>query len=119
MRWFPSFSECGFTSIVSETDIASSGKWVIRNPGALWEEIDGAVIDGRLLAIKKSWCHSIALVYCHASDAETVSASLSILREIGVSGELQYKSCRATDQKRDEYLWTSDDFEPTAKITLR
>ncbi|WP_027489209.1 hypothetical protein [Allorhizobium undicola] len=110
MRWFPTMSATGFASIISDSDDASSGKWIVPQPGPLWEEIEDAAVEGRLLAIKKARDHSVALVYCRSSDEETVAKTLTILREIGVEGELRYKSDRATDQRRDEYLYDSDDF---------
>ncbi len=111
MRWFPTTSEHSFQSLVTDSDHTSTGKWIIQQPGLLWEEIDAAIIDGRLDAAKKARDHSIALVYCRSSDEQTVAETLAILREIGVEGELAYKSDRATEQRRDEYLYRSEDFE--------
>ncbi|MBY5820042.1 hypothetical protein HFN60_31105 [Rhizobium leguminosarum] len=111
MRWFPTISENAFTSVINETDQTSTGKWIIPQPGSLWEEIDAAIIDGRLAAVKKARDHSVALVYCRSSDEETVAETLAILRQIGVDGELQYKTDKATDERRERYLYSSTDFE--------
>ncbi|TAW50578.1 hypothetical protein [Rhizobium leguminosarum] len=111
MRWFPTMSSTGFSSIIAGSDHTSSGKWIVPQPGPLWEEIEDAAIEGRLLAIKKSQDHSIVCVYCRSSDEETTAATLAVLRDIGVEGELRYKSDRATRQRRDEYLYDSADFE--------
>ena len=119
MRWFLTMSATGFSSVVSDSDHASSGKWIVERPGQLWEEIEDAAVEGRLLAVKKARDHSVALVYCRSSDEETVAETLAILREIGVEGQLRYKSDRATDQRRDEYLYDSDDFEPSLTRTIR
>ncbi|MDX0503626.1 hypothetical protein GOC80_13420 [Sinorhizobium medicae] len=116
MRWFPTTSENGFQSIITDSDQTSTGKWIIQHPGHLWEEIDAAIIDGRLVAAKKARDHSIALVYCRSSEEQTVAETLVILREIGVGGELVYKSDRATDQRRHEYLYSSNDFEQALSL---
>ncbi|MGO8476273.1 hypothetical protein ACC739_30120 [Rhizobium ruizarguesonis] len=111
MRWFPTTSEHAFQSLVTDSDHTSTGKWIIPQPGSLWEEIDAAIIDGRLAAVKKARDHSVALVYCRTSEEQSVGETLAILREIGVEGELRYKSDRATEQRRDEYLYRSGDIE--------
>ncbi|KQY26222.1 hypothetical protein [Rhizobium sp. Root482] len=112
MRWFPTMSTTSFSSIIADSDQASSGKWIIEHPGPLWEEIEDAAIEGQLLAVKKARDHSMVCVYCISSDQETAAATLAILRDIGVEGELRYKSDRATEQRQDEYLYDSGDFEP-------
>jgi len=119
MRWFPTMSATNFCSTISCSDHTSSGKWIIEQPGHLWEEIEDAAIGRRLLAVKKSRDHSIVCVYCGTSDQDTAAATLAILRDIGVEGELRYKSDRATEQRRDEYLYDSDDFEPRLTPTIR
>lgn len=119
MMWFPVISRTGFRSRIRESDQASSGKWIVGQPGPLWEEIEDAAVEGRLLAIKKSRDHSIVCVYCRTSDEETAAATLAILRNIGVEGELRYKSDRATEQRRDEYLYDSDEFEPRSAPAIR
>lgn len=88
----------------------------------LWEEIEDAACEGRVAAVKKSTKelsrklgHDLACVYCRASDSDTVGETLAILREIGVTGPLQYKSDRATFEWREQYLWSSDDFEQAPK----
>lgn len=116
MRWFPTTSENAFQSIITDSDETSTGKWIIPQPGPLWEEIDAAIIDGRLAAAKKARDHSVALVYCRSSDEQTVAETLAILREIGVDGELRYKSDRATEERREQDLYSSTDFEhPSSK----
>ncbi len=119
MRWFPTMSTTDFYSIIADSDHVSSGKWIIERPGPPWEEIEDAAIEGQLLAIKKSRDHSIALVYCRSSDEQTVAETLAILREIGVEGDMRYKSDRATDQRRDEYLYDSADFEHRSAPSIR
>ncbi|MBY3044862.1 hypothetical protein [Rhizobium leguminosarum] len=119
MRWFPTTSENAFQSLVTDSDQTSTGKWIIQQPGSLWEEIDAAIIDGRLTAAKKARDHSVALVYCRSSDEHTVAETLAILREIGIEGEIRYKSDRATEQRRDDYLYESDEFEPRSAPTIR
>ncbi|NZD51870.1 hypothetical protein [Rhizobium leguminosarum] len=126
MLWFSTLSKTGFRSVIADNDEASSGKWLVPAPvpdiGLLWAEIEDAAVDGKLLAAKKSTHelvriigHNLACVHCAASDAATVAETLRTLREIGVDGELQYKSDRATFDGRDEYLYSSADFEMALK----
>ena len=119
MRWFPTTSQNTFQSHVTDSDQTSTGKWIIQHPGHLWEEIDAAIMDGRLDAAKKARDHSIALVYCRSSDEQTVAETLAILREIGVEGDMRYKSDCTTDQRRDEYLYDSADFEHRSAPSIR
>lgn len=122
MLWFPTISKSGFRSTIRDTDEASTGKWLVPitvpDIGGLWEETEDAAVEGRLLAVKKSTPqlrkqigHDLVCVYCPASDEPTVAETLAVLREIGVKDELRYKSDRATSDGRDEYLWSSADFE--------
>jgi hypothetical protein len=122
MLWFPTLSKSGFRSVIADTDHASTGKWLVPIPvpdtGLIWEEIEDAAVEGRLLAVKKSTHelvrligHNLACVYCAASDADTVAETLQTLREIGVDAELRYKSDRATFDGRDECIYSSADFE--------
>ncbi|WP_125461982.1 putative phosphothreonine lyase domain-containg protein [Rhizobium sp. Kim5] len=126
MLWHPTLSTSGFKSKILDSDEASSGKWLVPIPipdvGLLWEEIEDAAMDGRLLAAKKSTHelikiigHNLACVYCAASDVDTVAETLQTLREIGVDGELRYKSDRATFDQRDEYLYSSSEFDLALK----
>ncbi|TCA62722.1 DUF1917 domain-containing protein [Rhizobium pisi] len=129
MLWYPTLSKSGFRSIISDTDEASTGKWLVPitvpDIGLVWEEIEDAAVEGRLTAVKKSTpqlrkqiARDLVCVYCTASDADTVAETLAILREIGVTDELRYKSDRATSDGREEYLWQSDNFRLTAKMAL-
>ncbi len=125
MLWYPTLSKSGFRSIIADTDEASSGKWLmpvgVPDIAGIWEEIEDAAVGGRLLAAKKSTQmlrrkigHDLVCVYCSASDAETVGETLAVLREIGLTDELRYKSDRATFDGREEYLWSSNDIENLA-----
>lgn len=122
MLWHPTLSFASFRSIIRDTDEASTGKWLIPIPipdiGLIWEEIEDAACEGRVIAVKKSTDalskrlgHHLACVYCSASDADTVREVLMILRELGVEGELRYKSDRATFEFRGDYLWSSSEIE--------
>lgn len=122
MLWHPTLSTTGFKSRILDTDEASTGKWLVAIPnpdiGNLWEEIEDAACEGRLLAVKKSTDvlgrklgHNLACVYCSPSDADSVREVLTVLRELGVEGELRYKSDRATFEFRDDYLWSSSEIE--------
>ena len=122
MLWHPTLNLTGFKSRILNTDEASTGKWLVPIPipdtGLLWEEIEDAACEGTLLAVKKSTDilgrklgHHLACVYCSASDADTVREVLTVLRELGVEGELRYKSDRATFEFRDDYLWSSAEIE--------
>ncbi|MGO4569045.1 putative phosphothreonine lyase domain-containing protein [Rhizobium sp. 2YAF20] len=125
MLWYPTLSKSSFRSIITDDDTTSTGKWLaqVQAPdiGLIWEALEDAAVEGRLLAVKKSTRelrrqlgHDLICVYCAASDEETVSETLTTLREIGVDGELCYKSDKATFDGRDEYLWSSEDFEGLA-----
>ncbi len=129
MLWFPSISKSGFRSVIGDTAEASSGKWLVPitvpDIGQMWEEIEDAAVEGRLLAVKKSTGllrkkigHDLVCVYCSASDVDTVVETLAILRDIGVADELRYRSDKATFEGRDEYLWSSVDFEGLALKTF-
>lgn len=102
-----------------EDETLGTGKWVVTfplgDPDDLWERLVKAACAGDLDATKRSSArldaiagHHIACVYCRSSDEETVKRTLALLREIGVSGPLRYKSDKATVERRDEYLYESD-----------
>jgi hypothetical protein len=125
MLWYPTLSKHSFRSIITSDDITSTGKWLvpIQPPdiGRLWEDLEDAAVEGKLLAVKKSTQllrkqigHDLVCVYCSSSSDGAVYETLLKLREIGVTDELQYKSDRATSDWREEYLWTSQDFEGLA-----
>lgn len=125
MLWFPTLSKNGFRSAIADSDELSTGKWLVPiqlpDIGLLWEDIEDEAVKGRLLAVKKSTLilrrkigHDLVCVYCPASDADTVAETLTTLRKIGVADELRYKSDRATFEHRDEYLYSSGDFEGLA-----
>ncbi|MCZ7890405.1 DUF1917 domain-containing protein [Agrobacterium salinitolerans] len=120
-------SKTGFHSSIRDSDEASTGKWIVTiklpDVGKVWEEIEDAAVDGRLTAVKKSTLqirqkigHDLVCVYCAASDEETVAECLGVLRDIGVDGDLFYKSDRATDENRDDHLYRSSDFELGMKL---
>jgi hypothetical protein len=122
MLWYPTISKSGFRSIIRDTDEASTGKWLVGvsvpDISRLWEEIEDAAVEGRLLAVKKSTGllrskigHDLVCVYCSGSDEATVTETLTVLREIGIDGDLEYKSDKATLERRDECLYSSLDFE--------
>ncbi|MBY5407409.1 DUF1917 domain-containing protein [Rhizobium leguminosarum] len=122
MLWFPTLSKSGFRSIICDNDELSTGKWLVPlavpDIGGIWEEIEDAAVEGRILAAKKSTHelvriigHNLACVYCSASDPDAVAETLRTLREIGVDGELKYKSDLATFDGREEYLYSSSEFE--------
>lgn len=121
MLWYSSISKSGFRSIIGDDDIKSTGKWLVPigvpDIGQLWQEIEDAACEGRLLAVKKSAPelrrkigHDLVCVYCLSSDEATVSETLAKLREINVDGELNYKSDRATFEGREDYLYSSLEF---------
>ncbi len=123
--WHPTVSRNGFRSVIRDTDEASTGKWMVQislpDIGLLWSDIEAATIGGRLLAVKKStWTlskkmgHELVCVYCLASDLATVTETLSVLRELGVSDELKYRSDLATFEHREDFLYSSTDFEDPA-----
>lgn len=95
-----------------------TGKWVVNfplgDPDDLWDRLVTAASFGRIAAVKRSSerldkiaGHHIACVYCCSADEETVKRTLALLRDIGVSGPLRYKSDKATVEGRDEYLYES------------
>ncbi|HBF30618.1 hypothetical protein [Rhizobium sp.] len=125
MLWYPTLSSTVFRSIVADSDQQSTGKWLVPigvpDISLLWEEIEDAAVEGKFLAVKKSTIqlrkeigHDLVCIYCNTSDAETVGETLKILREIGVSEELRYKSDRATFEDREDFLYGSTDFEGPA-----
>lgn len=128
MLWFPTISKYSFRSIIADDDIKSTGKWLVPiqlpDIGMIWEDIEVAAIEGRLMAIKKSTPqlrkkigHDLVCVYCSCLDVETVPDTLAVLRKIGVDGNLRYKSDRATFEDREEFLYHSVDFVgPTVKL---
>ncbi|UWU29129.1 DUF1917 domain-containing protein [Rhizobium sp. WSM1274] len=122
MLWHPTISKNGFRSKVLDSDHSSTGKWLVPIPipdvGLVWEDIEDAAVGGRLLAVKKSTHelvrrigHHLVCVYCSASDELTVAETLRTLREIDVEGDLRYKSDLATFDGREEYLYSSSEFE--------
>lgn len=121
--WSYVISNNSFVSRYSSPDeTLSTGKWVVNfplnDPDDLWDRLVTAASFGRIAAVKRSSerldkiaGHHIACVYCRSSDEETVKRTLALLREIGVSGPLRYKSDKATVEGRDEYLYESDILE--------
>ncbi|MGO8034932.1 putative phosphothreonine lyase domain-containing protein [Rhizobium leguminosarum] len=122
MLWFPTLSKNSFRSVIAESDERSSGKWLVPievpDIAEVWAKIEDAVVEGKLLAAKKSTHHlvriigyNLACVYCSESNETTITETLAVLREIGIEGELRYKSDKATFEQSDEYLYSSNDFE--------
>lgn len=127
MMWFPTISKSGFKSVIGDSDKASTGKWLVPimlpDIGKIWEDLEDAAVEGRLLAIKKSTVllrkkigHDLVCAYCCSSDPHTVAETLEVLRSIGVDGELRYKSDLATFENRAVYLWSSTDFEQVVQL---
>ncbi|OAE45434.1 putative phosphothreonine lyase domain-containg protein [Agrobacterium tumefaciens] len=125
--WHPTLSKTDFRSGVRDSDEASTGKWIVTiklpDIGKVWEEIEDAAVEGRLAAVKKSTLlmrqkigHDLVCIYCARSDQETVADCLAVLRDLGVEGDLFYKSDRATDENRDDHLYRSSDFEVVMKL---
>lgn len=121
--WRPAISVFGFSSTpFCSDDLAASGKWLVPvslgDTDGAWQKLADAAANGDLLAVKISsdrldliLGHHLVCVYCQTSQSANVIATLGKLRTLGISGVLRYKSDRATLQRRDEYLWTSADFE--------
>jgi hypothetical protein len=84
----------------------------------IWEPIEDAAIRGDVAGAKLSsrhldriLGHHLACVYCTSSDRKSVVELLRKLRDLGVDGPLKYKTCRATIERREEFLWISDEIE--------
>lgn len=104
----------------------STGKWVVNfplgDPDDVWDRLVSASVKGQIDATKCSGRllderagHHIACVYCASSEAEYVAKTLTVLRRIGIEGPLRYKTDKATAERRDEYLWTSEQIEAMFK----
>ncbi|MGX9991638.1 hypothetical protein ACS4RR_021145 [Rhizobium sp. Z1P35] len=122
MLWHPTLSTFRFKSKILDTNEASSGKWLvpiqIPDVGLIWEDIEDAALAGRLLAVKKSTDvlarkigHHLVCVYCATSDEACVGETLKVLRDLGVDGDLRYKSDKATFESKDQNLYSSREFE--------
>lgn len=121
MTWMHLISRVPFESALRGSDVASTGKWLVPislEDHETWDRIISAIHRGRLVAAKLSspilahkLGHSLACIYCEASDMETARGALAVLRDIGIEGPLTYKSDSATARGTDEKLWTSMDFE--------
>ncbi|MCS4088840.1 DUF1917 domain-containing protein [Rhizobium sp. BK176] len=120
--WYPIIAKERFVSIFQGDDTHSSGKWLIPipfgDPDGTWERLADAARDGRLLAVKISappldekLGHHLVCAYSKISTRIAVNEALSKLRMLGVSGDLRYKSDKATLDGRDDYLWDSVDLE--------
>lgn len=110
-------------------EAACTGKWLVtfplRDPDDLWEHIVKAATHGDIIATKCSGPrldailgHHLACVYCPASDEATVAQTLAVLRDLGVSGPLNYKTDLATVEGREDYLWTSEQIEKTLELDM-
>lgn len=121
--WRPAISAFGFNSTpYCRKDLTASGKWLVPvalgDKDGIWQKLADAATNGDLPAVKISsdrldriLGHHLVCVYCQTSQRPDVIATLVKLRILGINGELRFKSDRATLLCRDEYLWTSADFE--------
>ncbi|KQT04078.1 putative phosphothreonine lyase domain-containg protein [Rhizobium sp. Leaf386] len=121
--WHAAISKSGFTShAFCDDDKSASGKWLVPvalgDPEGIWRILADAAAQGELAAVKISSArldvklgHHLVCAYCETSQENDVRDALTKLRNLGVSGELRYKSDRATLQGRDEYLWHSTELE--------
>jgi hypothetical protein len=130
--WMTIVSKEKFLSSFHGDDITSSGKWLVPiplgDPEGIWDRLASAARSGELDAVKISSArldaeigHHLVCVYCKVSFESYVGETLTTLRELGVKGDLQYKSDKATFDGRDEYLWQSVKFDaipfPTKSLT--
>ncbi|KQT95437.1 MULTISPECIES: putative phosphothreonine lyase domain-containg protein [Rhizobium] len=121
--WHAAISKSGFTSqIGGDDDILASGKWLVPialgDPEGIWRKLAEAAAHGDLAAVKISSArldvklgHHLVCAYCKTSQENDVNETLTKLRNLGATGDLRYKSDRATLQGRDEYLWHSTELE--------
>ena len=121
--WMSPISRTQFVSRTFRmTDEEATGKWLVPaelgDPDEVWERICVAAACGQLPGVKISsprldeiLGHHLICVYCERSDKETASSVLKTIRGLGVEGHLRYKSCKATVDGRDEYLWSSEELE--------
>jgi hypothetical protein len=121
--WKPTISATRFGSRTFRlTDKEATGKWLVSaalgDPDGIWERIAAAAASGSIPGAKISsqhldgiLGHHLICVYCERSDRSTVEAMLKVLRSLGVEGHLRYKTCLATVERREEFLWTSDAIE--------
>jgi hypothetical protein len=111
-----------FVSVVGPNDETGSGKWLVPvpfgDPDGLWVRISAAASEGVLPGAKLSSLrldgilgHHLVCAYCPLSNREAVAVVLATLRGLGATGDLEYKSDRATLLGRDEKLWHSADIE--------
>lgn len=121
--WEYPISKGGFSSLVRDDDVSSSGKWVLHVPvleqdNTLWDNLINMTINSEFDAVKRTSSAfergegtGIICVYCRISSDWYVMGALSKLRGLGIEGELFYKSDKATRDGREEYLWNSGMFE--------
>jgi len=121
--WEPVIRSGHFSSNVNARDERqSTGKWLVPvefgDPDGVWERIQVATAFRRFAAVKISaptlsaiLGHRLVCVYSESSEEEQVGEVLRCLREIGVQGNLTYKTDLATFQGRDDKLWTSEQLE--------
>lgn len=121
--WNPVVSAIRFQSNKGRgSEETSTGKWLVPIPFGkieeIWEPIEDAAALGKIAGAKISsryldqkLGHHLACVYCRSSDRESVAELLHKLRNLGIDGTLRYKTCRATIDRREEFLWTSDVIE--------
>jgi hypothetical protein len=121
--WKPVVSATRFGSRTFRvTDEEATGKWLVPatlgDPDGIWERISAAAASGVIVGAKISsqhldriLGHHLICAYCERSDRHTVEATLGIMRGLGVEGHLRYKTCLATVEGREEFLWNSDVIE--------
>jgi hypothetical protein len=125
--WKPVISATRFVSRTFRvTEEEATGKWLVPadlgDPDGVWERIAGAAARGDIAGAKISSAHldgilghHLICVYAERSDRETVETLLKVIRRLGVRGDLRYKTCKATVERREEFLWASDILEPAAE----
>lgn len=105
----------------------STGKWLVPvplgDPDDIWETICVAAASGVLVGAKISsgrldriLGHHLVCVYCPESSEATVRATLEQLRTMGVTGPLEYKTDKATYERREDRLWSSGSLEANVKV---
>lgn len=125
--WKPVVSASRFASRTFRvTDDEATGKWLVPSelgdPDGVWERIAEAAARGEVAGAKISSAHldkilghHLICVYCERSDRDSVAALLKVIRDLGVKGDLRYKTCKATVERREEFLWMSDMLEHVAE----
>ena len=114
-----------FVSSIGKTDEESTGKWLVPilfDDDQTWEKIkenieiikntrEFSAYDIKFKKISGAMISSFELnnilghhLVCVFTYPHNIWDTLNILRDIGITGELKYKSDKATMEDRDEYL---------------